>query len=328
MEEAADLSLLTSPHGVSFSVSVADTLLQRKSLYLSKSPDQTYDNLYLAKVWLGGDMGRVAAISNRLGLYTIYKDSTGALHVTHGCLPELVGDKIFANLSTNPSKDQPGSADMTALLSYYSIAPEKTLVDAKAPWSKGKAFKGNEIACLAPLNLDGRINYVINVVPAHFCPDGGTPGVLTGPVTPDVGVLFATMHPYATAWLTSADNHRVEFGKAVLDNLTALQEFLPQLPPNTHPVADPFCRFEAVPQHEQEGALADVCSRLTERLQQFLSSSVPQAVGGGLSSPANNDDSTMGGLIAPPEVQNSVLVKLLVTRCPVVLLATLLFWVE
>lgn len=248
-------------------------------------------------------MCNFAHVNDSLGLYTIWKDSSNALNLSHGSVPTSVGDKIYANLSTNPTKDQPGSTDMKALLSYYSIESEKALAEVQAPWKKGKSFKGNEIACLSSLNLDGRANYVITVKPAHFCPDGGTPGVMTGTVTFDTGALFAAMHPYATAWLASADNHKVEYGEAVLTNLAALKEFLPQLPPHTNPIADPFCRFEAVPQQEQEGALIDVCSRLTERLKQFLPSSIPQAVGGGLSSPANVDDSTLGGNNVAPEVQ-------------------------
>lgn len=285
--------------------SVADTLAQRKSLYLSKPASPSYGSHYLKDIWLGGDFSNLANLSNVLGMYTVFKDSSDDLYLDHGSVPFVVGDKIIANLSTNPSKDQPGSTDMKALLFYYSIESETALTEANAPWNKGKSFKGNEIACLSSLNLDGRANYVITVKPAHFCPDGGTAGVITGKVTHDAGALFTAMHPYAIAWLTSAAKHKVEYGQAVIDNLTALKEFLPSLPPNTNPVADPFCQFAAVPQQEQEGALLDVCSRLTERLQQFLHSSVPQAVGGGLSSPANVDDSTLGGNHAPPDVQNA-----------------------
>jgi len=252
-------------------------LFKGPSLTASKSnvDDDEYKK-HIIDIWSqGSDMSRVATICSDTspGIFTFYRathEGVDSLHVSHGAITEFIyssGNHILGNLSTNASKFQPGLVDSKAAQFFYTIVAE---TNSKLPFLKGPSFKAGDFSCLDSLNLIEGKKYVILAVPACFFTPWGIPDILTGAVDRDILDLFETMHSTAgPAWIHVAATHTVAKGTAIIDNLTTLASVLPKLPCHTVPIADPFCRFEAISPEHQEGVHAAACSRYGERLIAF-----------------------------------------------------------
>ena len=254
-------------------------------------------------------MARAASVSGNCisGIFVLdtVTPADGApadLHVSHGALPRYVhladGDQVLGNLSTNAHKDQPALVDPKAVNLYFTIMPEKVVKEDAIPFLRGPPFKGGDFPCLASLNLNRSWKYVIMAVPVSFFTPWGIGGVITGLVDSDVIALFENMHPVAgAAWLQVAHHHSASMGALITDNISALAAVLPDLPANTFPIADPYCRFESISPENQEGIHSAICVQHSERLQSFHISPAPvSSVGGGLQfDQTPGDASTLGG---------------------------------
>ncbi len=277
------------------------TALRGTSLLSTKnnSSAPVYQNeVMLSTLLQGSDMSRGAAVNgkNISGLFVASSTTTpGSISVSFVCLPELVGDKIFGNLSTDPTRERPGLADSKALQLFLTIAKATEVTADNIPFMAGPSFKGDARACFAPLNLEADTDYVILAVPSCFFAPWGIHGVLIGVVTADIMSLFQDMHSsVGPAWLQILSSHSAEMGQLILDNMATLQDILPTLPSGSTPIADPFGSFAAVPVDQENGIHSDVCARLRDALAEYHTTAPVAVIGANLTSPLGGA-STVGG---------------------------------
>lgn len=277
------------------------TALRGTSLLSTK--DNTSAPVYQQEVMIstllqGSDMSRAAAVSgkNISGLFVASQATTsGPISVSFACLPELVGDKIFGNLSTDPTRDRPGFIASKVLQLFLTIVKADEVAADSIPFTAGSSFKGDAYACFASLNLEAATDYVILAVPASFFTPWGIHGVLLGEVDAKIVSLFQDMHSsVGPAWLQVLSSHSATMGQLILDNKSTLQAVLPALPAGSTPIADPFGSFVAVPFDQETGIHSEVCARLHDALGEFCTTAPVAEIGANLTSPLGGA-STVGG---------------------------------
>ncbi len=188
--------------------------------------------------------------------------------MSHGALPTYdaeVGDYV-GNLSTRPDNNQPGSAPAKSANVVYIIV-DKSTYDATLPFPCGAAFKGNKFSFLP--ELDGRSNYMIVAVTIAFITGWGVEHVKTGEMSDEVNQFLISNHAWAFSWKELIITYNEAQGQAIQANLSALHEFLPDLPSGVSVEVSPFCSWRFLTPDEQERR-EGITRKNKENLAQFL----------------------------------------------------------
>lgn len=155
---------------------------------------------------------------------------------------------------------------------YLTIVPKSEATGV--PFLKGQPFQGNRYVFLhTALKLDSCTEYVIVAPPCAFGVCCGSD--ITAGSTDVIHAFVSSLHDAGHFYFSMAAQHTTAKGELLLDNITALADVLPPLPPGTSPQADPFyyCSIESSEHYDND---PDDSSRISALLRSLQCSSVVQ----------------------------------------------------
>lgn len=300
---------LYSGTSLSGSVSVGNTIAAGDSLTSLRSTIDTSEfSEFLKVLFTGSDTDRLLALTSDTicGISLVKLKPDGTKHVTHGTLPFWASKhrQFISNLSTSPSREQPGWADGNISQLTYCLVAQKDLPDASVafPVLVGNPFKAATYPFLSPLSLDRRQNYVIVALPVAMGTGWGVNNVAKGKPSDHLDSFMGTMHDWCLSWLNLISDYDPTAGHLILANHSSVAPAdLPPLPSGCSVRADPFAEWTFI--DDQDGDYADACAKNLASLARFRSSAPVQEVSCGLTagrsrqgSPILDDDSSEDGV--------------------------------